>query len=151
MRLVVQRVRHASVEVDRRIVGEISNGLVVLAGTTHPDTDHDVDVLVDKLVGLRVFADDQGKMNLSLLDVGGELLLVSQFTLYGSVRKGKRPSFTEAGDPVVAARLIGRLGEQLGSRGIRVATGEFGAAMQVKLQNDGPVTLILESVNGKIV
>lgn len=151
MRLVVQRVRHASVEVDRRIVGEILNGLVVLVGTTHGDTDDDVDLLADKLVGLRVFADDEGKMNRSLLDIGGDLLLVSQFTVYGSVRRGKRPSFTDAGDPAVAAQLISRLAEQVASHGIRVATGEFGAAMQVTLQNDGPVTLIIDSVNGKIV
>lgn len=150
MRLVVQRVKRASVVVGDRVVGSISDGLLVLAGTTHGDTERDVDVLADKLVALRVFSDEGGKMNRSLLDTGGELLLVSQFTLYGTTRKGNRPSFTDAGDPAVAAELIDRLASRVASHGVQVASGEFGAAMAVELLNDGPVTLILETVQGKL-
>ncbi len=151
MRLVVQRVKRASVVVGDRVVGSISDGLLVLAGTTHSDTERDVDALADKLVALRVFSDGEGKMNRSLLDTGGELLLVSQFTLYGSTRKGNRPSFTNAGDPAVAVELIDRLAARVTSHGVRVANGEFGAAMEVELLNDGPVTLILETRQGKLV
>lgn len=151
MRLVVQRVQRASVVIEGRLVGSISDGLLVLAGTTHADSERDVDALADKLVALRVFSDGDGKMNRSLLDTGGELLLVSQFTLYGSTRKGNRPSFTGAGDAAVAAGLIGRLAAKISRHGVRVATGEFGAAMEVELLNDGPVTLILETVAGKLI
>ncbi|MDH3193391.1 MAG: D-aminoacyl-tRNA deacylase [Acidimicrobiia bacterium] len=151
MRLVVQRVKRASVAVGDRIVGSISPGLLVLAGTTHGDSEADADVLADKLVALRVFSDAEGKMNRSLLDTGGELLVVSQFTLYGSTRKGNRPSFTNAGDPAVAGELIDRLAERVSGHGVRVASGEFGAAMEVELLNDGPVTLILETIDGKLV
>ncbi len=151
MRLVVQRVKQASVVVGGRIVGSIAAGLLVLAGTTHGDSERDAEVLADKLVALRVFSDEDGKMNRSLLDTGGELLIVSQFTLYGTTRKGNRPSFTDAGDPVVAVELIDRLAAGVASHGVRVASGEFGAAMQVALLNDGPVTLILETLQGKLV
>ena len=151
MRLVVQRVKRASVVVGDRLVGSIPDGLLVLAGTTHGDTERDADVLADKLVALRVFSDEDGKMNRSLLDTGGELLLVSQFTLYGSTRKGNRPSFTDAGDPAVAAELIDRLASRVAGHGVQVASGEFGAAMEVELLNDGPVTLILETLQGKLV
>lgn len=151
MRLVVQRVKRASVVVGDRLVGSISDGLLVLAGTTHGDTERDVDVLAEKLVALRVFSDEDGKMNRSLLDTGGDLLLVSQFTLYGSVRKGNRPSFTDAGEPALAVGLIDRLAEKIASHGVGVAGGEFGAAMEVELLNHGPVTLILETMDGKLV
>lgn len=151
MRLVVQRVKRASVVVGDRVVGSISSGLLALAGTTHGDSEADAVVLADKLVALRVFGDNEGKMNRSLLDTGGELLVVSQFTLYGSTRKGNRPSFTNAGDPAVAGELIGRLIARIAGHGVRVASGEFGAAMEVELLNDGPVTLILETVDGKLV
>jgi D-tyrosyl-tRNA(Tyr) deacylase len=150
MRLVVQRVRHGSVVVEDRVVGSIGAGLLVLAGTTHGDSETDVRVLADKLVNLRVFPDSEGRMNRSLLDTGGQVLLVSQFTLYGSVRRGNRPSFTGAGDPLEAARLLDRLATEIADRGVRVAGGEFGASMEVSLLNDGPVTLILESVAGKL-
>lgn len=151
MRLVVQRVQRASVVIEGRLVGSISDGLLVLAGTTHADSARDVDALADKLVALRVFSDGDGKMNRSLLDTGGELLLVSQFTLYGSTRKGNRPSLTDAGDAAVAAGLIDRLAAKISGHGVRVATGEFGAAMEVELLNDGPVTLILETVAGQLI
>lgn len=150
MRLVVQRVRHASVVVDDRVIGSIAVGLLVLAGTTHDDSHVDARVLAEKLVNLRVFPDADGKMNRSLVDTGGEVLLVSQFTLYGSVRRGNRPSFTAAGDPIEAARLLDRLRKEIEDRGVHTASGEFGASMDVSLLNDGPVTLILESVAGKL-
>lgn len=151
MRLLVQRVRHACVVVDGRTVGAIEAGLLVLAGTTHGDADADARALADKLVGLRIFSDADGKMNRSVVDVGGSVLLVSQFTLYGSVRKGKRPSFTAAGDPAEAERLVAACGEYIAAAGLPVAHGEFGAAMEVSLLNDGPVTLMLESEGGRVL
>lgn len=151
MRLVVQRVQHASVTVGDRTVGTIGRGLLVLAGTTHGDTDADVGVLAEKVSGLRVFVDEDAKMNRSVADVGGAVLVVSQFTLYGSVRRGKRPSFTAAGDPTEAAVLVSLFVDELRARGLPVEQGEFGAKMAVTLLNDGPVTLILESQGGQIV
>ncbi len=151
MRLVVRRVQHASVAVGDRTVGAIGQGLVVLAGTTHGDTDADVRVLAEKVSGLRVFVDEDAKMNLSIVDVDGAVLVVSQFTLYGSVRRGKRPSFTAAGDPTEAAALVDLFVDELRARDLSVERGEFGAKMAVSLLNDGPVTLILESQGGQIV
>lgn len=145
MRVVVQRVAHAEVEVDGAIVGRIGRGLLALVGVTHGDTDADADFVAEKVSNLRIFNDDAGKMNLSLLDVGGSLLAVSQFTLYGDCRKGRRPSFDAAAPAIQARDLYERY--VLASRrlGLTVETGIFQADMKVSLLNDGPVTLIVES------
>lgn len=148
MRVVVQRVRHASVEVDDRVVGEIGSGLLVLVGVTHGDGPSDVEWMARKVAGLRIFEDDDGQMNLSAVDVGGGILLVSQFTLYGDVRKGRRPSFVGAASPDVAEPLVESLARAIAAQGLEVAEGRFGANMQVRLQNDGPVTLVVDSPSG---
>lgn len=145
MRVVVQRSKNAKVTVNGEITGQISKGLVLLVGVTHQDTEEDAAFLADKIVNLRIFEDDAGKMNLSLLDVGGEILSVSQFTLYGDCRKGRRPNFMEAARPDQATLLYDRLNGLLREKGIKVETGIFGAMMDVELINDGPVTLIVES------
>lgn len=145
MRVVVQRSKQAHVLVDGDIVGEISKGIVLLVGVTHDDTEKDAAFLAEKIVNLRIFEDEQGKMNLSLLDVGGEILSVSQFTLYGDCRKGRRPNFMEAAKPDHALKIYEQFNHYLTEKGVAVATGEFGALMDVKLVNDGPVTLIIES------
>ncbi len=145
MRLVIQRVSEARVLVDGKIVGEIGRGLLVLVGVHREDTEQEAVYLADKTVNLRIFEDEQGKMNKSLLDVGGGVLAVSQFTLYGDVRKGRRPSFINAAPPERAQPLFQRYVEALRRHIERVETGRFGAKMQVHLINDGPVTLILES------
>jgi len=145
MRSVVQRVKRASVTVDGETVGEISAGLLVLLGFRPEDRESDLNWMVDKLVGLRIFEDEEGKMNRSVLDVGGEILVVSQFTLYGDCRSGKRPSFTSAAPPELAKELYERSVEALRSRGVQVETGVFQAQMDVELINDGPVTLLLDS------
>ena len=145
MRAVVQRVSYSNVKVDGETIGEIKNGLMVLIGVTHDDTSKDVDYLVDKTVNLRIFEDENDKMNLSLKDVGGEMLAVSQFTLYGDCRKGRRPSFTNAAKPDYADELYMEFVEKVRARGIKVDTGKFGAHMKVELLNDGPVTMLLES------
>jgi D-aminoacyl-tRNA deacylase len=145
MRVVVQRSKEAKVTVNGEITGEITKGLVLLIGVTHEDTQDDVAYLADKIVNLRIFEDDNQKMNLSLLDVGGEILSVSQFTLYGDCRKGRRPNFMEAARPEQAIQLYEAFNEELRGKGIRVETGIFGAMMDVRLINDGPVTLIVES------
>ena len=145
MRVCIQRVRQASVRVNRELVGEIGGGMLVLLGVGQQDGEEQVTQLVDKLVGLRIFADDDGKMNRSLLETGGAMLVVSQFTLWGDCRKGRRPSFTAAAPPELAEQLYERFVEQVAEQGIRVATGQFAAQMDVSLVNDGPVTLVLES------
>jgi D-aminoacyl-tRNA deacylase len=145
MRIVVQRSKAASVMVEGETVGNISSGFVLLVGITHSDKQEDAVFLADKVANLRVFEDEAGKMNLSLLDVGGEVLSVSQFTLYGDCRKGRRPNFMEAARPDQAVELYDAFNQLLREKGIKVETGRFGAMMDVSLVNDGPVTLILES------
>ncbi|MFS0775843.1 D-aminoacyl-tRNA deacylase [Neobacillus sp. 3P2-tot-E-2] len=145
MRVVVQRSKKAKVTVNGEITGQISKGLVLLVGVTHQDTEEDAAFLADKIANLRIFEDDAGKMNLSLLDVGGEILSVSQFTLYGDCRKGRRPNFMEAARPEQANQLYERFNGLLREKGIKVETGIFGAMMDVELINDGPVTLIVDS------
>lgn len=144
MRVVLQRVARAVVRVDGRVVGEIERGFLVLAGFTAGDTDDTVAWMAEKIAGLRVFPDDEGKMNRALDEIGGAALVVSQFTLYGDARKGRRPSFVDAAPPAVAEPLYEGLADALAARGIPVARGVFGAVMAVELVNDGPVTLILE-------
>ncbi len=145
MRVVLQRVSRARVTVEGRVTGEIGVGLLLLVGFTEGDDEAGLDWMADKIAGLRVFNDAEGKMNLSLGDVGGGLLVVSQFTLYGDTRKGRRPSFVHAAPPPVAIPLYERFLEVLARRsGTLVQSGEFGAMMDVELVNDGPVTLVLE-------
>ncbi len=145
MRAVVQRVSSSKVTVEDNITGQIKKGLLVLLGVTHEDTSSDVDYMIDKILNLRIFEDENGKMNLSLKDVGGELLVVSQFTLYGDCRKGKRPSFTNAARPEVATPLYEEFVQKSKDQDIVVQTGQFGAHMMVDLINDGPVTMLLDS------
>jgi D-aminoacyl-tRNA deacylase len=145
MRAVVQRVTRASVQFDGEIVGRIGPGWLVLLGVARGDSDADADRLAEKLVGLRAFADAQGKMNRSVAEVGGAVLVVSQFTLLGDCRKGRRPSFDEAAEPAEAERLYQRFAATVGAAGVPVATGVFRAMMQVELVNDGPVTFLLDS------
>lgn len=145
MRAVVQRVAEASVSVGGEVVGSIGKGLVILLGVTHDDTDAEAGFVAGKCANLRIFEDDAGKMNRSLLDVGGEALIVSQFTLYGDCRKGRRPSFTQAARPETAIPLYERFIDEFRQLGVSVATGTFGASMEVRLNNQGPVTLIVES------
>jgi len=145
MRAVVQRVRSASVDVEGRRVGEIGRGFLVLLGVGRDDDERDAAWLSEKIVGLRVFPDAQGQMNLALGDVAGEVLLVSQFTLFGDCRKGRRPSYSDAAPPEEARRLYGLFAERLRAVDLRVAEGVFGAMMDVRLLNDGPVTLLLDS------
>src|SRR5918994_716071 len=146
MRVILQRVVKAAVAIEGRVVGSIGRGFCLLVGFTHADTPAQVDWMAEKVAGLRLFSDNDGKMNLGLEDVGGELLVVSQFTLYGDAGKGRRPSFIQAARPDLAVPLYGRFLEALRGRGLTVAAGEFGADMQVEIHNDGPVTLILERV-----
>ena len=148
MRVVLQRVRRARVSVDGDVVGSIDRGLVLLVGVGRGDAADDAERLADKIAGLRVFEDDDGKTNLGLDDVGGEVLVVSQFTLYGDVRKGRRPSWTDAEDPAVAQERVEAFAVALEQRGLRVAQGVFGAHMEVELVNDGPFTLLLSSPVG---
>lgn len=145
MRAIVQRVHESSVTVEGRVTGKIEKGLLVLLGVSESDTEQDADYLAEKITGLRCFADDASKFNLSLQDVGGSVLAVSQFTLFGDCRKGKRPSFTEAAKPELAIPLYERFVDRMRALGIDVQTGEFGAHMDVHLVNDGPVTLMLDS------
>ncbi len=144
MRAVVQRVSEASVTVEGEVVGAIGRGLLVLLGVREGDTRAEADWLASKVAQLRVFADDEGKFNLSLLDIGGAALVVSQFTLYGDARKGRRPDFTRAGRPEVAEPLVDYFVAQLRTAGVPTETGRFGAMMDVRLLNQGPVTILLE-------
>ncbi len=145
MRAVVQRVSEARVRVDDEIVGEIEHGLLILLGVTHDDSEQQGKWLAEKIVGLRIFNDDADKMNLSLQDANGSALVVSQFTLYGDCRKGKRPSFVDAARPELAIPLYESFVNAIKSFGVPTATGRFGAMMKVELVNDGPVTLIIDS------
>lgn len=145
MRAVVQRVSSSKVTVDGIITGEIDKGLLVLLGVTHEDTSKDVDYMVDKILNLRIFEDENEKMNLSLKDINGKILAVSQFTLYGDCRKGRRPSFSDAARPELANPLYEEFVKRLRDNGVEVGTGKFGAHMMVDLTNDGPVTMLLES------
>ncbi|MEG7280914.1 D-aminoacyl-tRNA deacylase [Bacillus sp. 0909A] len=145
MKLVVQRVTEASVTVDGDVIGQIGQGIMVLVGITHDDTEEDAVYLAEKMVNLRIFDDSDGKMNLSLLDTGGEVLSVSQFTLYGDTRKGRRPNYMNAAKPDKALGLYEKWNDLLREKGIKVETGKFGAMMDVKLTNSGPVTLIMDS------
>lgn len=151
MKAVVQRVSKAQVTVNGGVIGKIDQGLLVLLGVTHNDTEQDIETIINKLIHLRIFEDEQQKMNLSLLDVGGSILSVSQFTLYGDIRKGRRPSFVHAAEPEYANRLYEKFNERLRSYGIHVETGSFGAMMEVSLVNHGPVTFVIETVDGKLV
>jgi D-tyrosyl-tRNA(Tyr) deacylase len=144
MRVVLQRVSRASVSIDGRTAGAIGCGFCLLVGLTHADAEATVDWMAEKVAGLRLFPDAEGKMNLGLDEVGGEVLVISQFTLYGDAAKGRRPSFIDAARPETAIPLYERFVGALRARGLEVATGEFGADMQVEIHNDGPVTLILE-------
>lgn len=148
MRVVVQRVSHASVTIDGEVVGRIGRGLLILVGINKTDGEAEITFLADKLVNLRIFPDDDDKMNRSLMDIQGELLVVSQFTLYGDCRKGRRPSFIDAAGPDHAIPVYERFVARLRESGLNVETGRFGANMQVDLQNDGPVTLIIDSPDG---
>lgn len=146
MRIVVQRVRRARVEVDGGVTGQIGRGLLLLIGVAKTDSQSDADYLVDKIINLRIFPDESGKMNRSVRDIGGGLLLVSQFTVYGDCRKGRRPSFDAAAPPDHARALYEYFIQQCRMTGLQVETGIFHAMMSVHLENDGPVTLICESI-----
>jgi D-tyrosyl-tRNA(Tyr) deacylase len=147
MRALLQRVSQASVTVDDKIVGEIGQGLLVLLGVGHDDGEAEVKTLVNKIVNMRIFEDEEGKMNRSLLDIGGSALVVSQFTLYADIRKGRRPSFIDAAHPTVAEPLVERFKETVAAYGIPVAGGVFGGDMDVSLTNDGPVTIWIDSAS----
>jgi len=144
MRALIQRVSHASVIVEGRTISKIGKGLLILLGVGHSDGEEQAAFLAEKIANLRIFEDDQGKTNLSVLDVKGEAIVVSQFTLYADTRKGRRPSFTDAALPDVAEPLVARFAELLGGHGVPVQMGRFGAHMLVEIHNDGPVTIWLE-------
>ncbi len=151
MKALLQRVSSASVEVDNKIIGKIGTGLVILLGITEGDTEKDIATLAEKSLNLRIFEDDNGKMNLSLLDVKGSILLISQFTLYSDSKKGRRPSFINAAKPDIAIPLYEKFICELRKSGIEVQTGKFGAMMEVNINNSGPVTIMLETENGKMI
>ncbi|MEK6690793.1 MAG: D-aminoacyl-tRNA deacylase [Nitrospirota bacterium] len=145
MRVVIQRVREASVEINKEEVGRIGNGLVVLLGVAKGDSLSDIEYLAEKICNLRIFEDEEGKLNLSLLDKEGDLLVISEFTLLGNTRKGRRPGFDDASHPDEARKLYESFVTVLRDKGIKVKTGEFGSKMLVKMYNDGPVTFIIDS------
>ncbi|HEX2329126.1 MAG TPA: D-aminoacyl-tRNA deacylase [Candidatus Angelobacter sp.] len=145
MRAVVQRVSRCRVQVDGETVGQIGSGLLVLLGVGQQDTEAAADYLAEKVLGLRIFEDDQGKMNLSVMEKGGEVVVVSQFTLYGDVRRGRRPSFDAAARPELAQRLYEYFVQKIRTAGLRCETGRFQATMEVELVNSGPVTILLDS------
>ena len=150
MKALIQRVDHASVSVDGEMIGRIGEGLLALVGAGRADTSADAEALARKVVGLRIFPDEDGRFNLSLIDVGGAMLVVSQFTLYADVRRGRRPSFTEAARPEQAEQLVDEFVEAVRAGGVEVATGRFGAMMEVDLRNNGPFTLMVETAAGRV-
>lgn len=147
MRVVLQRVSHASVTVDEKVIGKIQRGFLLLVGVTHDDAMEDMEYLVRKIVQMRIFEDEEGKLNRSIQDIGGEILSVSQFTLYADTKKGNRPSFSKAASGDVAIEMFDQFNALLRETGISVETGQFGADMKVELLNDGPVTILLDSKN----
>ncbi|MXY77337.1 MAG: D-tyrosyl-tRNA(Tyr) deacylase [Acidimicrobiia bacterium] len=151
MKALVQRVDHASVSVDGEVIGQIGAGLLVLVGAGRADTGADAEALARKVVGLRIFPDEDGRFNRSLIDSGGAMLVVSQFTLYADVRRGRRPSFTEAARPEQAEQLVEEFVEAVRALGVEVETGRFGAMMEVDLRNNGPFTLMVETAAGRVV
>lgn len=144
MRVVLQRVNHAAVRIDGETVGQIQKGYLLLVGLAPEDTDEQLDWMVHKIVNLRVFEDENGKLNRALADVNGEIFSISQFTLYADVKHGNRPGFSKAAKPEIAAPLYDRFNEKLRQAGVHVETGRFGADMKVELENDGPVTILYE-------
>lgn len=151
MKALVQRVDHASVSVDGEVIGQIGKGLLALVGAGRSDTGADAVALARKVVGLRIFPDEDGRFNRSLIDVGGAMLVVSQFTLYADVRRGRRPSFTEAARPAQAEQLVDEFVEAVETLEVEVETGRFGAMMEVDLRNNGPFTLMVETADGRVV
>jgi len=151
VRAVVQRVRSADVAVDGLAVASIGPGMLVLVGAVDSDTPHDISALAAKLLSMRIFSDTEGKMNLSVVDTGGSVLIVSQFTLLADIRKGRRPSFTAAADPEHARSLIDELVLRISEQGVEVASGVFGASMEVTLTNSGPVTFVVDVAGGRVV
>ena len=151
MRALIQRVDHASVTVEGELVARVGSGLLVLVGVGRADTSSDVRALAAKVVGLRIFPDAQGRFNVSLKDAGGAMLVVSQFTLFADVRRGRRPSFTAAARPDHAERLVDEFASAVASEGVDVGCGRFGATMEVDLRNNGPFTLMVETVAGRVV
>ena len=147
MRVVLQRVAHASVTVDEKVIGKIQRGFLLLVGVTHDDAMEDMEYLVRKIVQMRIFEDEEGKLNRSIQDIGGEILSVSQFTLYADTKKGNRPSFSKAAPGEVALEMFEQFNGLLRETGVPVETGQFGADMKVELLNDGPVTILLDSKN----
>jgi len=147
VRVVLQRVNSASVEVDNQIVGQIERGLLALVGVGHGDTEEEARWLASKTIDLRIFPDDQGKMNRSLIDIDGSVLVVSQFTLLADCRKGRRPAFTDAAPPEMANELYLRYADRIAERGVQVERGRFAADMKVSLVNDGPVTMVIDRVS----
>ena len=147
MRVVLQRVSHASVTVEEKVIGKIQRGFLLLVGVTHDDAMEDMEYLVRKIVQMRIFEDEEGKLNRSIQDIGGEILSVSQFTLYADTKKGNRPSFSKAAPGDVALEMFEQFNGLLRETGIPVETGQFGANMKVELLNDGPVTILLDSKN----
>lgn len=145
MRVVLQRVSHASVTVEEKVIGKIQRGFLLLVGVTHDDAMEDMEYLVRKIVQMRIFEDEEGKLNRSIQDIGGEILSVSQFTLYADTKKGNRPSFSKAAPGDVAIEMFDQFNALLRETGISVETGQFGADMKVELLNDGPVTILLDS------
>jgi D-tyrosyl-tRNA(Tyr) deacylase len=150
VRLLLQRVTRASVSVDARVVGQIGPGLVILVGVGHEDTDQVADQMAGKAVDLRIFRDAEGKTNVSLMDIGGDVLAISQFTLFADTRKGRRPSFIDAAPPELGERLYQRFAAAAEARGVKVERGVFGAEMEVELVNDGPMTIWLDSTEKKV-
>ena len=147
MRVVLQRVTHASVTVEEKVIGKIQRGFLLLVGVTHDDAMEDMEYLIRKIVQMRIFEDEEGKLNRSIQDIGGEILSVSQFTLYADTKKGNRPSFSKAAPGDVALEMFEQFNGLLRDTGIPVETGQFGADMKVELLNDGPVTILLDSKN----